>query len=114
MLATAGVYGVFSYWVSRRTSEIGVRMALGADAVQVERLVVVQGLRVTAVGLVVGLAGALASAQVLQRTFHGVGAADPSMLVSVSTLLVVAAALACYVPAQRASRIEPSVALRSE
>ena len=114
VLAAAGIYGVFSYWVSQNTGEIGVRMALGARRGQVQGLVVGRGLAITVAGLAVGLLGAYAGAEVLARSFEGVAAIDWRVLAPVAALLTAVAFFACFLPARRASRVEPTVALRSE
>ena len=114
LLAAAGIYGVFSYSVSRRTREIGVRMALGAKASQVAGSVVRQGLAVALGGVAVGCVGAALLSRVLTRAFEGVGGLDPLILVGVGLLLAMVAGVSCWVPALRASRVQPSSALRSE
>ena len=113
-LAAVGIYGVLSYTVAQRTSEIGVRMALGAGRGRVLRLVVGQGMGVALLGIAVGTAGALALARVLTSLLHGVSERDPAIFAAVALLLATVAALAAYLPARRASRIEPVVALRYE
>jgi predicted permease len=113
-LTCVGLYGTLSFSVVRRTNEIGVRMALGARPVDVFRLVIGQGMRLVIVGLVIGAAGALASASVLAKLLFGVKGADPVTFAGVSVVLIVAAIVACYVPARRAMRVDPMVALRDE
>ena len=113
-LAAVGIYGVLSYTVAQRTSEIGVRMALGAGRGRVLRLVVGQGMGVALLGIAVGTAGALALARVLTSLLYGVSERDPAIFAGVALLLATVAALAAYLPARRASRIEPVVALRYE
>jgi putative ABC transport system permease protein len=114
VLAGIGIYGVMAYAVSRRTREIGLRMALGARAEDVVRLVLGQALGVTLLGVAAGLAGALALRRLVESMLFGVGAADPATLAVVAVLLAVVALAAGYVPARRAARVDPSVALRSE
>lgn len=114
LLGTVGIYGVISYIVSRRTQEIGVRMALGAPAAAVLRDVVGQGMRLAAVGVVVGLAGAWGLSKVMGSLLYGVAPTDPLTFASTSALLATVALLACWVPARRASRVDPVEALRSE
>ena len=113
-LAGVGIYGVMAYAVSRRTREIGLRMALGARAQDVVRLVLGQAMAVTVAGVVVGLAGALALRRLVASMLFGVGAGDPATLAMVAILLALVALAAGYVPARRASRVDPSVALRAE
>jgi hypothetical protein len=114
LLAIMGLYAVVSYAVARRTREIGVRMALGAAQTDVMRLVVREGLWLSAVGLGLGLLIALGLGLILSKVLYGVPSADVSVLAGVSTLLLAVAALACYVPARRATRIDPLTALRQE
>jgi len=113
-LAVVGLYGVKAYSVARRTREIGIRMALGAQAAAVLRLVVWQGLKFALVGLVVGAVGAFALKRFIESQLYGVGAADPLTFAFVAATLVGAAALACLVPARRATKVDPVVALRNE
>ena len=114
LLAAVGIYGVLSYTVTQRTNEIGVRMALGAGRARVLRLVVAQGLGVALAGIVVGTAAALGLARVLASLLHGVSGRDPLIFAGAAALLALVAAAATYLPARRASRIEPVVALRYE
>jgi putative ABC transport system permease protein len=113
-LASIGVYGVLSYAVSQRTQEIGVRVALGAHRRDVLRLIIGQGLKLAAVGVVVGLAGAFAVTPVIRTLLYNVTPSDPLSFASVSTFLVAVAAVASYVPARRALRVDPIIALRGE
>jgi predicted permease len=113
-LAVMGLYAVVSYAVMRRTREIGIRMALGAESRDVLRLVVRDGLRLTAIGVGFGLLGATAVGLILSRVLYGVQPMDAGVYVGVTLLLLAVAALACYVPARRATRVDPLIALRSE
>jgi predicted permease len=114
LLATTGVFGVMAYSVSRRTKEIGVRVALGATAGEVLRMILGQGLRTTLIGVAIGIAGALALTRTVSSMLFGVTATDPVTFGGVTLLLVAAAVAACYVPARRAMRVDPTEALRAE
>jgi predicted permease len=114
LLGTVGIYGVISYIVSRRTQEIGVRMALGAPAEVVLRSVVGQGMTLTGIGLVVGLLGAVGLSRVLASLLYGVSATDPMTFAGTALLLGFVALFAIWIPARRASRVDPVEALRSE
>jgi predicted permease len=114
VLAAAGVYGVLAYAVSRRTSEIGVRLALGAQHLSVLKHVVAQGLRPVAIGLVAGVAGAFWVSQLAASLLFGITARDPLTFVGVSLTLLAIATLACYLPARAVLRVDPVVALRVE
>ena len=114
LLSGIGVYGVVAYSVAQRTHEIGVRMALGAEAPQVVGLVVRQGLTTALAGTAVGLAGALAASRAIEGLLFGVAPTDPATFAGVAVLLLAVALLACYVPARRATRVDPTTALRAE
>ena len=114
LLAIMGLYAVVSYAVARRTREIGLRMALGAAHTDVLRLVVREGMWMSVVGLVLGLFVALGLGLVLSKVLYGVPSADVSVLAGVTVLLLSVAALACYVPARRATRVDPLTALRTD
>jgi putative ABC transport system permease protein len=114
VLALVGIYGVISWSVAQRTREIGVRMALGARSGQVLASVIGYGLKLSAIGMAIGIAGALALRQYLATLVFGVSTADPMVYGGVAILMFAVATLACYVPARRASRVDPLVALRWE
>jgi predicted permease len=114
VLTAIGLFGVIAYVVSQRTHEIGVRMALGARQNDVLKLVMRQGLQVTLIGLCIGLAAAFASARLLAPLLYGIAANDTATLVGVAIGVTAVAMLACYVPARRAMRVDPAVALRYE
>jgi putative ABC transport system permease protein len=114
LLAAVGVYGVTSYTVQQRTSEIGVRMALGATPSDLLFSVLGRGLLLTLIGLIVGLAGASVLTKVIKELLHGVSATDPVTLLETMLLLAIVGLLATFIPAWRASRVEPIIALRHE
>ena len=114
VLSAVGLYGVIAYMVSRRTQEIGVRMALGARPSSVLALVLRQSGRVVAPGIALGLAGALICTRLLGAWLYGVNATDPSTFVSGALVLSVVAMLASWIPARRAARLDPLAALRHE
>jgi putative ABC transport system permease protein len=114
LLACVGVYGVLAYLTNQRVPEIAVRMALGSSAGGVMRLVLRQSLEMILVGIVVGIAAALAAARVLERLVPGVRGTEPLTLAIMVSVLVIAALFASFVPARRASRVDPMMALRQE
>ena len=113
-LATVGVYGVVAYATRQRTHEIGIRMALGAERADILRLVLGQGLRMTLIGLAIGLAVSLASTRLLRSQLFGVTTSDALTYTVVAGLLLIVAFVACFIPARRATKVEPMAALRCE
>ncbi len=114
LLAGIGIYGVMAYSVSARTHEIGIRLALGAQATDVIRVVLKQGISLAAIGVGIGLLASLALTRLMQGLLFGVGANDPLTFCAITLLLLVVAGLACWLPAQRATKVDPLVALRCE
>jgi putative ABC transport system permease protein len=114
LLATIGIYGVLSYSVSRRTHEMGIRAALGATRGNQLRLILGNGLSLTGIGIGIGVLGSLAVSGVLSNLMFGVSARDPGTLLLVGVVLAGVAAAACYLPARRATKVDPVVALRHE
>ena len=113
-LSLIGVFGVLSYTVSQQTTEFGIRMALGANASTVQRHVLRRGMRPVLAGVLVGLAGAVSLAQFMRTLLFGVTPSDPATLLAVVALLVATAAVAAYLPARRATRVDPVQALRQQ
>jgi putative ABC transport system permease protein len=113
-LATIGVYSVLSYTTARRTQEIGIRMALGANDGDVLGMVVRMGLRLVAVGVGLGLVASVAMGKIIATQLWGVSAYDAWTLTFVPVVLLITAFLACYIPARRAARVDPVIALRYE
>jgi len=114
VLATAGIYGVMAYFVTQRTREIGVRIALGAQWRDVLKLVLRSGMLLVVVGLAIGLAGAFALTRLMTALLFEVSPADPITFAAVTLCVIVATLLACYIPARRATKVDPLVALRYE
>ena len=114
LLAAVGTYGVMSYAVTQRDRELGIRMAMGAQASAVQRLVLGEGLRVAAVGLVIGIAGAWAMTGILESLLFNVDARDPVAFTVGPILLLLVAVAACWIPARRATRLDPVTVLRED
>jgi putative ABC transport system permease protein len=114
LLAAVGIYGVMSYSVTQRTSEIGIRITLGAQPQDVFRIVVGEGLRFALIGVALGVAGGLALTRLLNSFLYGVSATDPLTFAGVAVLLILVSAAACFFPARRATRVDPIIALRYE
>jgi ABC-type antimicrobial peptide transport system permease subunit len=113
VLASLGIYGLISYSVNQRTQEIGIRMALGASAGELQRRIIVQTLGLAGVGMLIGVGASWALAQALRGFLFEVTATDPITFLGMLTVITIVAAIAGYVPARRASRIDPMIALRA-
>jgi putative ABC transport system permease protein len=113
VLAAIGLYGVMAHLAGQRTAEIGLRLALGAEPVTIFRLMLSDGLRLVAVGCVLGLAGAIAAARYVENQLFGIAPRDPMTFAGVCVMLFVVATAACLIPARRAMRVDPALALRS-
>ena len=114
LLACVGIYGVMAYLVSQRTQEVGIRMALGARRSDVLLLVFKGGARVAAIGIAIGIAGAISLTRLMRQLLFNVSPTDPLVIAAVCVLLMLVAMAACFVPARRAASIEPMRALRTE
>jgi predicted permease len=114
VLSAVGIYGVISYLTTQRTHEIGIRVALGASASDVLRMIVGEGMRITLIGVVIGVSAALGLTRLIAKVIYGVSAYDPLTFFGVAILLSGVALLACYLPARRAMRVDPIIALRYE
>ncbi len=114
MLGAIGIYGVIAFFVGQRTREIGIRMALGAQKMDVMKIVLREGLSMTAAGVFAGLVAAFALTRLLRSFLYGVSATDPLVLAAVAVLFALVAIAACYLPARRAMCVDPVIALRDE
>ena len=114
LLAAFGIYGVMSFAVAQRTHEIGLRMALGAGSSQVLGMILKEGMTLGAIGLVIGLAGAYGVGKLMRNLLFGIGTIDYGAFSAVAAILMLSAFLACYVPARRATQVDPMAALRQD
>jgi ABC-type antimicrobial peptide transport system permease subunit len=112
VLAALGIYGVISYSVSQRTHEMGIRLAVGASTASVVNLVILEGMKMAAIGVAIGLVGSLAVTRLMRSLLFGIDATDPATFLANAAILGGVAFLACWLPARRAARVDPMVALR--
>ena len=113
-LSAVGLYGVLSYSVARRSKELGIRIALGADSRRLRVGVLAEGVGMTVIGIVLGLGGAMSASQAIEQLLYGVGGRDPATLGATAGLLLSVAALAAYLPARRATKVDPLSVLNAE
>src|SRR5262245_37255348 len=114
LLAAVGIYGVMAFTVTERAQEIGIRVALGAQTRDVMSLVIGRGMKLAFIGVVIGLGGALALTQLMKTMLFGVHTTDPLTFVAIAILLMIVASLACWIPARRATKVDPMISLRCE
>ena len=114
LLATIGIYGVVAYSVSQRQRELGLRLALGARSTDITRLVLGSGFRIAAAGALVGLAGAVLASRYLETILFGISPPDPATLITAAAVLMGTVLVACYLPARKAARLDPTLTLRYE
>ena len=114
LLAAVGIYGTVSYWVRQRTPEIGIRMALGADQKNIFAQIIKSGMQFIFAGIALGIVGALAAARLIASLLFAVAASDPLTFAAIAILMILVALAACWIPARRAMRVDPIVALRHE
>jgi len=113
IIAAVGIAGVLAFSVSARTNEIGIRMSLGADGGRVQRMILGEGGVLLAIGLVLGVAGSFFASGVIQGLLFGVAPRDPITLIAVAAMMAVIGILACWIPARRAARVDPAIAMRA-